>query len=526
MARTITTARLLALAGTALAASLSSALAQGFTCPRTGGDLIFALEARVPSLDQHTGNSTATRNVAMNIFETLVTRDEKMNPVLELAESMNVSQDGKTYTFKLRSGVTFHNGKPMTSADVVASFNRYKRVGVDRSILDPVEGWTAPDASTFVLTLKEPRPLFIEALSAFTVPVVIIPAENEGAAPQQLPAVGTGPFMLDEFRADSHVKLKRFEGYRPDTRYTEMMGFGGNKRACLDTVTFRMMTEAAARTAALEVGEIHGVEDVPAAAQKRLAANNALKLSRLENFWMQVAYPNFQAAPTNNLKVRQAMLAAMDFEEIMEAATEGQYKLNPGFQYPGQQYFSDAGKELLNQKNKDKARALLKEAGYNNEPIVLLTNREFPVMYNTSLVMAEQLKAAGMNAVLEVLDWPAALQKSQREATGWNVFFTGWITVIALGGPQTLRQMAEPNPVFRPVDNKVDADFMAAFNEVNSLPTIEARREAFARAQRIALERVYAIPFGVAPKTQAVRANVENFRSYYTTRVSNVWMKN
>ena len=287
-----------------------------------------------------------------------------------------------------------------------------------------------------------------------------------------------------------------------------------------------MMTEAAARTAALEVGEIHGVEDVPPASQKRLRENKALKTARLETFWMNVAYPNFSNPPTDNPKVRQAMLAAMDFEEIMEAAHEGQYKLNPGFQFPGQQYYTEAGKELLNQKNQAKARQLLKEAGYKGEKIELLTNREFPVMYNTSLVMAEQLKAAGMNAELVVLDWPAALQRSQKETTGWNVFYTGWITVIALGGPQTLRQMAEPNPVYRPKDNKVDPAFTAAFNEVNTLPTLQARQAAFARAQRIAIEQVMAIPFGAAPKTQAVRANVENYKAYYNTRMSNVWMSN
>jgi peptide/nickel transport system substrate-binding protein len=515
-----------ALAGATFLASGGAMAQTPFQCPRSGGDLIYALEARVPSLDWHVSNSTASRNVALNVFESLVTRDENMNPTLELAQSLDVSADGKTYTFRLRDGVQFHNGKTMTSADVVASFDRYKRVGVDRGVLEPVERWSAPDAKTFVLTLKEARPLFLEALSAFTVPVAIIPAEHAEAPPQQLPVVGTGPYRLDEFRADSHVRLRRFDAYKPDARYNDIMGFGGRKVACLDSVTFRMMTEPAARTAALEAGEVHAVEDVPAASQKRLRENNAVKVSRLETFWMQIAYPNHSAPPTNNPKVRQAMLAAMDFEEIMEAATEGQYKLNPGFQFPGQLYFTDEGKELLNQKNKDRARQLLREAGYNNEKIVLLTNREFPVMYNTSLVMAEQLKAAGMNAELQVLDWPAALQKSQRETEGWNVFYTGWITVIALGGPQTLRQMAEPNPVHKPPGNKVDPAFMAAFNEVQTLPTLEGRKAAFARAQRRALEEVIAIPFGVAPKVQAVRANVENYRSYYNTRISNIWLRN
>ncbi len=519
-----------ALASMAVVACVVSATAQAqgqpFRCPRTGGDLIFALESKVPGLDQHTSNAGATRNVALNVYESLVTRDESMNPILELAESMVLSPDGKTYTFKLRQGIQFHNGKTMTSADVMASFERYKRVGVDRSILDPIEKWATPDANTFVITLKEARPLFIEALSSFTVPIVIIPAENAQAAAQQLPVVGTGPFRLEEFRADSFVKLRRFDGYKSDTRHTQLMGYGGNKRACVDTITFRMMTEAAARTAALEVGEIHAVEDVPAASQKRLGENKAIKLARLETFWMNVAYPNFSAPPTDNPKVRQAMLAAMDFDEIMEAAHEGQYKLNPGFQFPGMQYFTDSGKELLNQKNRARARQLLQEGGYKGEKIELLTNRDFPTMYNTALVMAEQLKAAGMNAELVVLDWPAALQRSQKETAGWNVFFTGWITVIALGGPQTLRQMAEPNPVYRPKDNKVDPAFMAAFNEVNNAPTLPGRQAAFARAQRIALDQVMAIPFGVAPKTQAVRSNVEGYRPYYTPRLSNVWLTN
>ena len=309
-----------ALAGLSGLALATSASAQTrFQCPRVGGDLIFALEARVPGLDWHVSNSTASRNVVLNVFETLVTRDEQMNPVLELAQSLEESADGLTYTFTLREGITFHNGKAMTSADVVASFDRYRRVGVDRSILDIVAGWEAPNPRTFVIRLREARPTFIEQLSAFTVPVSIIPSENAGAEPNQLPIVGTGPFRLDEFRADSFVRLRRFDNYQPDTRHPNLQGFGGFKVACLDTVTFRMMPEAAARTAALETGEVHGVEDVPPASQARLRANTNIRMTRIENFWMNVTYPNFSAPPTDNPLVRQAILAAMDFEEIMEA---------------------------------------------------------------------------------------------------------------------------------------------------------------------------------------------------------------
>ncbi len=511
-------------AAAAWALMAGPALAQApFACPQKGGAFTFALEARVPNLDQHAGNAAATRNVAMNIFETLLTRDEKLAPMLELAESMTEAPDGLSYTFKLRPGIQFHNGKPLTSADVAASFNRYKRLGVDRSVLLVPAGWDTPDPMTFVVRMNTPLPTFIEQLSSFTTPIVIIPAENEGAAPQQLPSVGTGPYMLDELRADSFIRLRRFENYKPDTRYRDLEGFAGFKQPCLDTVTFRMMTEPAARTAALEVGEIQGVEDVPVASQKRLAANKDVILSRLETFWLQIAIPNFQAPPTNNLAFRQAMLAAMDFEEVMEAASEGQYKPMNGFQYPGQAYYSEAGKELLNQKDPAKAKRLLAEAGYKGEKVVLLTNREFPVMYNTSLVMAEQLKAVGINAELLVLDWPAALQKSLKETEGWNVFYTGWITIPALGGPQVMRQMAPPASVQRWTEP--DPAFMAAFKDLTEGKTLDDRRAAFARAQQRALELVTVIPFGVTPKVQAVRANVQNFRSYYMPRASNVWLK-
>jgi peptide/nickel transport system substrate-binding protein len=512
---------------TALSVALlaGSALAQTpFQCPRQGGDLIFALEARVPGLDQHASNSTATRNIGMNVFETLVTRDDKMNPMLELADALQESSDGLSYTFKLRPGITFHNGKTLTSADVVASFDRYKKIGVDRSILDAAERWEAPDPQTFRIVLKAPLPTFIEQLSSFTVPIVIIPSELADAPAQQLQIVGTGPFQVDEFRADSHVRLKRFANYKPDTRHTDLVGFGGYKQACVDTVTFRMMTEPAARTAALEVGEIHGVEDVPVTSQKRLAENKDIKLSRNETFWLNVTYPNFSYPPTDNPKVRQAILAAMDFEEIMEAASEGQFKLNPGFQFPGQLYFTTAGSENLNQKNPEKAKKLLAEAGYKGEKVTLLTNREFPFMYNTSLVMAEQLKAAGINAELLVLDWPAALAKSQKETEGWNFFYTGWITVVALGGPQTMRQLAPPASVQK-WKGEPDPEFMAAVKQLSEGRTLEERKAAFAKAQTKALELVMAVPFGVMPKTQAVQAKVENFRSYYVPRLSNVWLR-
>ena len=128
---------------------IGTARAEPFKCPHLGGDFVFGQEANINTLDQMTSSTISTRNIAMNIYESLMTRDENNHPILDLAEAMNEAPDHLTYAFKLRQGIRFHNGKPMTSADVVASFDRYAKVGNQRSTLDNVDHWDAPDPATF-----------------------------------------------------------------------------------------------------------------------------------------------------------------------------------------------------------------------------------------------------------------------------------------------------------------------------------------------------------------------------------------
>jgi peptide/nickel transport system substrate-binding protein len=337
---TMKSKRVVLMATVGALAATGAAQADKFQCGRTGGDFTYGLEANVAGLDMQANAAASVRDIAMNTYETLVTRDENMKPLLQLAQSVDVSPDSKVFTFKLRQGVHFHNGKPFTSADARASFERYGRVGIDRSILAPVDHYDTPDPNTFVIAMKDARPGFIEAMSSITVPIIIIPEENKDAPPQQLPSMGTGPWQLDQYVADAYVKLKRFDGYTPDTRYDDLSGFGGYKVTCLNTVTFRMVPEPGARVAGLETGELQGVEDVPTIAQKRVKANQDIRLLKLDNFWLNVTYGNWSAPPTDNLKFRQAVLAALDFDEVMDAANDGDFKHNPSFQYPGTNYYT------------------------------------------------------------------------------------------------------------------------------------------------------------------------------------------
>ena len=510
---------------TALATGSVPALAAPFSCPHKGGDLVFGQEANVNSLDQQASNTISTRNVAMNIFEALLTRSEDNQTIGDLADSWTESPDKLTYTFKLRPGVHFQNGKEMSSADVAASFDRYNKVGMERSNLANVDHWDTPDPATFVIHMKQVQPTFIESMSSFSVPIVIFPAEYKDDPALRLHTVGTGPWMLDEFVPGGFVRLKRFDGYTPNTHFEQRTGFGGYKQACLDSVTIRIVTEPGARVAGLRTGELQGVEDVPANSAPELKGNKDVVLLPLPNWWIQIALPNTSKPPTDNMYFRQAVQAALNMDDIMDAATDGNYKLNVGFQYPGRPGYTDAGKATYNQHDPAKAKALLAQAGYKGEPVVILTNKDYSSMYNAAVVQAEQMKAVGINAQLQVVDWPTSIATYLRGDTGWNFFHTGWGTQPALGALSTMAFFAPPVAAYRPPPGKDDPDVVKLWTDMNTLPTAEARQDAFVKLQALTLDRVYAVPFGSLTKIQAVRASVKGFVPFRIPRFSNVWIE-
>jgi peptide/nickel transport system substrate-binding protein len=513
-----------ALAG--LAAAVTPGSAEPFKCPRVGGNFVFGQEANVNGLDQMTSVTISTRNIAMNIFESLMTRDENFSPILELAGAMTESPDHLSYMFKLRQGIRFHNGKAMTSADVVASFDRYARIGLYRSTLSNVDRWEAPDKETFIIRMKKVQPTFLEMLSSFSAPIVIVPAEEKDDPPMQLRPIGTGPWQLVEAVPGGHGKLKRYEGYRPNTNFEQKTGFGGYKQACFDTVTFRIVTEPQARVAGLKTGELQGVEDLPTKSLPDLKTDSHVTVIPLPNWWIQIAQVNTSVPPTDNLMFRKAVQAALDMDEIMEAASDGNYRLNVGFQYPNQADYTDAGVETYNIKNTDLAKKYLAQSGYKGEQVVLLTDKDYPAMYNSSLVMQQQMQAIGINAQLKVVDWPTSANMALHADAGWNFFYTGWGTQPALGALATMQFFVPPGAVYMPRDGQDDPELASLWNDMNSLPTPKGRRDAFAKMQKYALEQVYAVPFGSLTKQQAVRANVKGFVPFRIPRMSNVWFAN
>lgn len=495
-------------------------LPQDVQAQKRSATLVFGQEAPPNTLDPHFSTAIATRNVAMHIFEQLVTRGENNAVIPELAESWQISPDGLTYTFKIRTGLKFHNGKELTSADVKASFERYKRMALAKVTLAPVVAMDAPNPATFVIKVDKPQPVFLEELSSFNVPIAIIPAEQADREGGKLELIGTGPFQFVEWMPDSHIRLKRFEGYKPDTRYKGSDGFGGQKKVWFDTVDFKLVKEPGARVAGLESGQLQIIEDLPAESAKRLAGNKNIVIHDLKNFWLQGAWVNHHRPPTNDLRVRRAIQLALDMEEIMEIATDGAYTLQPGLQYPGNPYYVKNGEALYNAKDPKKAAALLKEAGYKGEELVIITNSSYQSMYKAAQIVSEQLKAIGLKVRVDVFDWATAMNhRSNKDA--WNLWFTGQGTGPSVGPFSAMKDVVSPQNNQFVADPTLDK----LFAELVSGASFEARKTTFGKFQERVYDQVLFLKFGDLIRKQAARANVKGFVPYRIPRLWNVWVE-
>jgi peptide/nickel transport system substrate-binding protein len=505
-------------AGLALATmlGLSPVMAQ-----TAGGDAIVAQSSNPPSIDAMVTSSQASRNITMNIYEPLFGFDEEIRPIPILAEDHEISEDGLTYTISLRQGVLFHNGKEMTSEDVVASLERYQRHGATEAMMAPVESIEATGEYEVTLTLSAATPIFLENFASPRAPAVIIPAEEADKGPGEIDFIGTGPYRFVEYVPDSHVRLERFEDYVADERHDDIDGFGGKKTAYFDTVTFRVIPEPGAAVAALEAGEVHLVEQIPVPTGRRLAANDDITIYENMPWAFMTFIYNLRQAPSDNEAFRQAIQVGLDKEEIMAIATEGLYNLHHGWMYDGSTFDAgDIGAELYNVHDVERARELLEESGYDGETFILLTDSTIPEHGRAGVVIAEQLRNMGINVQLNQTDWPTALSIRLQDE-GWN----GWTLMMGiepyLGPAALISTLTGPAPHFRENDAQIDA----LYEELIAEDTLEGRQEIFAQIQERLYEFLGVVKIGETGLMQASRANVEGFRPFRFPRMYDVWFE-
>ena len=461
-----------------------SVLAQG----KAGGTINAIVQPEPPGLMLGVLQNAPTQMVAGNIYEGLVRVTEKLEPVPALAESWKMSDDGLTYTFKLKKGVKWHDGKPFTSADVVFSVDVFLRKTHARlrGNLGVVDTITAPDASTVVFKLKQPFGPFLGLFEVGSMPMV--PKHiYEGATdflnhPANNKPIGTGPFKLKEWVKGSYIQLTANEDYH-------VPGVPSVK-----DVYFHVIPDAASRAAAFESGK---VDVVPGGAVeffdvKRLSELPGVSVTTkgweffAPQSWLWL---NNRRKPFDNPKFRQAIMWALDREAMAKIAWHGYAKPAMGPVNSSVKFYTD--KVTQYKRDVNKAKALIKESGYDGATIRLL-----PMPYGESWMrIAEIIRQNLMQAGIKV-------EMVSTDVAGWNSRLNDWdfdmsTTYVFQYGDPALgvarnyisSQIAKGSP-FNNVEGysnpKVDALFEAGAREVDPAK----RAVIYEEVQKLLVEEV------------------------------------
>lgn len=298
------------------AATQAPAESQAASTPQMGGKITTAIEGEPASVDPAFDYDFVSGLATSSITEPLLVfceQDTKVCP--NLAESYEISPDGMTYTLKIRQGVQFSDGTPMTVDDVVFSLNRIRDPKLGSYVgwmLAKVKDVQAPDASTVVITLSEPDALFEYALASTAAHVVskaFVTKAGKDYGTAAVGSIGTGPFKLDTWKTGDYQRL-----VRNDTYWNK-----ANGGPYLDEITIKILPEPTTRVAGLQTGEIdYLINNVPSDQYATVQSIEGVNLTFIPSYYGEWITMNVQAAPFDNVKVRQALNYAFDKKSVRQ----------------------------------------------------------------------------------------------------------------------------------------------------------------------------------------------------------------
>jgi peptide/nickel transport system substrate-binding protein len=424
-----------------LVGATTTAAAVGMTAPRVhaqkkGGTIKFVPHADLKVLDPIATTAYITRNHAYMIYDTLFGTDATLAVKPQMVEKFASSSKGLRWSFTLREGLRFHDGQAVAAEDAVESLKRWsKRDPLGRLLAAHTARIAPVDRKTFTLELAEPFGLVLEALGKPSSNVPFIMPARLAATSENEPikeTIGSGPFRFvkDEWQPGNQVVYARNADYRP--RAEKPSGSTGGKAVTLERVVWRYMPDHATASAALEAGEVDWWEHPPLDFVPRIEASSALTTfitdPRGTQGWIR---PNHKHPPFNNKKARQALLSIVDQSKYLKAAigVEKFYKTCPALFTCGGPFETAAG--APGTPDLDRARALVKESGYDGRPVVVLDPTDIALTHGAALVTRELLGQIGFNVDLQSMDWSSAVARRAKKEPpaqgGWNMLFTWWI---------------------------------------------------------------------------------------------------
>jgi len=479
--------------------------------------LRFVPQANLANLDPIWGTQYVVRNGSLLIWDMLYGVDDTLEPRPQMVEGHETSADLKTWTFRLRPGLKFHDNEPVLAKDVVASINRWMARDATMGVhikrrLDALE---ALDDRSFRFRLNQPYSKMLFALGKSSTPCLFIMPERVAATDpfkQITEIVGSGPmrFKRDEWVPGSRAAFERFAAYAP--REEPARWLAGGKRMKLDRVEWHILPDAATAAAAPQAGEVDWwetpVSDLVPLLKKSAALNVDIAdpLGNIGSLRLNHLHP-----PFNDVRARRAVQIALSQADYMQAVVGDDpslWKPVPSFFTPDTPLYSEAGGEpLKGRPDYDAARKLLAEAGYTNEPIVLLVATDIAITKAQGDVTADLLKRIGMNVEYNALDWGTVGQRRAKKDPpaqgGWHIFHTWHAGADCVNpAPNIAVDASGATAWFGWPRSDLVQERIAAWY---AAPDLAAEKAAVAAVNQAAMEHVVYVPTGFFKGYQAWR---------------------
>jgi peptide/nickel transport system substrate-binding protein len=484
-----------------------------------GGKLIYGLTLDPSGIDPHVNASSELGIPLTSVYDTLVWQDLSGEFVPGLAKSWEISDDGLTYTFHLRDDVSFHDGTPFNAPAVKFNLDRIADPATKSQkailMLGSYESTEIVDDYTVEVHFKEPYAPFLDSASQVYLGMASPTAIEKWGADYPLHQVGTGPFIMKEYIPKDHLTLVR----NPDYHWASSI-FNHQGPAYLEEIEFRFFVEPATRVLALEEGEADVMGEIPPHDAERLADNPAFTL-------LPVAIPgqslqfflNTEKAPTDDLKVRQAINYAADKEAIVKAIFK---EYSPVAYGPLNVFTIGYDKSVVGMYEYDppKAETLLEEAGWvdsdgdgirekDGQPLKLEAYlMSWGYVPEVAQLLQAQLKAVGIEMESQVVAYPAALEAA-REGKHHLIPFS-----LSSSDPDILRTFFHSSNAdsgfnwSKVRDPKLDE---LLENGARTLD-LDRRRELYAEAQQLIMAEALILPIRDYVNLNAASAKVKGLR--------------
>ncbi len=419
--------------GACLAAS--GAMAPATAACAQGRTVNAVMHSALRVLDPIVTTAHITRNHGYMIYDTLLATDKDNQIRPQMVRDWSVSDGGRSYTFKLREGLKWHDGGPVTAEDCVASIKRWATQDKMGQLLSSeMAGIKVLDAVSFQITMKEASDLPLRAL-----------AKPSGVAPFMMPRriaetpptqaitqhIGSGPFrmVMAEFKPGVQVVYEKNPDYLP--RAEPPSGLAGGKKVLVDRVRWIAMPDAMTSVNALANGEIDYLEQLPFDLEPLVRANKDIQIQVLDpQGYQTVMRMNHLHPPFDDKKIRQAAMLAVGQQAVLQALVGNpQYFRTCAALFGcGAPYDSQEGADVTVKAQPAKAQQLLKEAGYDGTPVVILQPTDTPSVNTQPVVIGQALRAAGFKVQMQAMDWQTVITRRAVQAPpqqgGWNLFAT------------------------------------------------------------------------------------------------------